>query len=514
MLHPMKTTASFTNAVLILVFSIVANLSVFGNATLYEKENYEGKSERYTVGAYDRGDFRTLRNAFQFKGYCSIKIPSGYIVDLDYTGRGFEHKRVVSLYKSHTRIKRGFKKFRIRKGSKEDDEEAQEVAQTDQKSPCMKDWKVQFYVDRDYRGSYECFDRPNYSYFTSRHLKNYKGGTVSFKLRKGWKITFYDQRGRVVGNANNNTQRFTQQFYRFKIVPDARAGATGENTNVAKVDCEKNWTVQLYNRTAFRGQPDCFNNGQYYAGKDFMVLSGQTGSIKVKPGYVCELYDRRGQVIKSITGDERSVPGGFIRIVVKREGRENNAGNGPQQDCIPNWAIQVFSNQRYNGNQDCLPPGTHYAGRDLPNYGRRPISFKVKPGYIAVLFDRRGQVIQELYEDASNFRNDFYKVEVKRVAGNQFRDETDNDVDCMPNWIVKIFEDSRYNGAPHCFTLGSYFNGKDIPNVLNKPISFKIRKGYTCYIYDRYGKVTEEISRDQAFYQGDIYKFQVRRSTN
>ena len=145
----------------LILFLFVGN-SLMANVKIYQKTGYKGKVLIMSPGEYSAKKFS--RHLFR-KSYCSIKLPKGYCIDVDYAGKGWKGRGYKSYSNSISKLKCGFKKIRIRvcgkvsKGgsiSKGGSSSKGSSTSKGKGSICVADWAVQFYEHPGYQGQKGC----------------------------------------------------------------------------------------------------------------------------------------------------------------------------------------------------------------------------------------------------------------------------------------------------------------------------------------------------------------------
>ena len=182
---------------------------------------------------------------------------------------------------------------------------------------CYKDWKFMIYDNHHYRGKYYCFRKGEY--YAGKHCGNYWGRKISFKVRKGYIVCFYDKRGRLVKEAGAHDDYFVGNFYKFVVKKKRHGGHHPGNGDNGEYTCYKDWKFMIYSRSNYKGKYFCFRDGCYYAGKDCDNYWGKKVSFKVRKGYEVCFYNKRGRLIKKADCHDNYFPGNFYKFVVKKK---------------------------------------------------------------------------------------------------------------------------------------------------------------------------------------------------
>ena len=160
-----------------------------------QKTGYKGKVVVCSPGEYSAQKFskhlyRTV--------YCSVKLPQGYCLDVDYTGKGWKGKGYKSYSRSISSLKCGFKKIRIRKcgysGKGEDKGQ-------NKSGICMADWALQMYEYPGYKGEKGCVAAG-----TRNRPSNFGRYPRSFKIRGGYELILYKNKKVVKVLSNKCSQ--------------------------------------------------------------------------------------------------------------------------------------------------------------------------------------------------------------------------------------------------------------------------------------------------------------------
>ena len=286
-------------------------------------------------------------------------------------------------------------------------------------SDCYDDWAIKVYDYHDYRGDYECY-RPG-EYIAGKTCESYYGKKISFKIRKGYYICFYDKHGRQIRRYDKHVNYYPYGFYKLCIFKVGHGGGgydNGGHHNGGGYDdhCYDDWSVKLYNGHHYNGGYKCFRPGEYYAGKDCGNYYGKKISFKIRKGYYVCFYNRYGKLIKKCYGDVDYYPYGFTKFCILKEGHggggyDNGHHNGGGYDdhCYDDWCVKLYDNHHYNGGYKCYRIGEYYAGKDCGNYYGKKISFKIRKGYYVCFYNKYGKLIKKCYGDVDYYPYGFTK---------------------------------------------------------------------------------------------------------
>lgn len=267
------------------LFSIVALLTCFGlelsaNVKLYRSSNFKGEVLIMNIGEYNT---RKFSRHLSRSTYCSIKVPSGYCIDVDYAGMGWNNNKVRSYPGSVSRLKTGFKKIRIRKCSAEKPSKRPDVKENG--PACGRNWTIQFYQRTGYNGQLACFP-------SGYHRVNTRFGVPkSIKVRSGYEVELY-LRKRLIKKLSGTISSLSYQFDAFQV----KRKTTTRPGNGAGT-CSQNWAVQFYKDPSYKGAYHCYSTGEHVYRSPFKTAPR---SFRVKAGYeVLIMY--KGRVVSKIT---------------------------------------------------------------------------------------------------------------------------------------------------------------------------------------------------------------------
>ncbi len=197
--------------VLFFFFGLMVDATAYGKVYFYEKVNFQGFYKKLDPGTYPVHEFGKLKNAlYKYGGYCSIRIPKGYLVDLDYTGHGFHDGKVVTYRESKKRVRVGFKKVRIRYAGR-----AQQPVRSNWSRAAFDDWHLVIFDYPQYTGERHTFGTG--SYYGGKHCSNFYDRNFSFRLRKGYAVWFYDREGKMIGKAYGDVKEYRKGFHKFVV---------------------------------------------------------------------------------------------------------------------------------------------------------------------------------------------------------------------------------------------------------------------------------------------------------
>ncbi|MEZ5043627.1 MAG: hypothetical protein R2828_27265 [Saprospiraceae bacterium] len=277
-------------------------------------------------------------------------------------------------------------------------------------------------------------------------------------------------------------------------------------------DCYENWKFKLYEDPYFQGELLCFRKGEYYLDRDCNNRHYQRFSFKIRQGYVVCFYDNRGRFIREMDRDERHAQFSFHKFVVKRREYGENPHTPGYVDCFPDWKFKLYERPNREGDFQCYRKGEYYTGDDCDDYRGRNISFELQPGYFVCFYDNHDRLLKKFTSSSNYYRGDFHKFVVKKMGqqGNHY-DDDDDDVACFDDWRVKIYENPNYNGDFRCFRKGEYHSGQNCGDYNRRGISCRIKRGFQLWVYNNHGQCIRKFDRDVPFYNGDFYRFEVRR---
>lgn len=465
-------------------FSALIQAPTFGETNITQEENLRDCDNWYFI-VYDKtyfkgkyycfedGEYYASKHGLKLKGKrYSWKVKRGYIVWL-YDSRG---KLIEKIKGNKQAYAKSFYKFIVKKVGGDDDGVA-----------CVKDWKFRLYASNDFKGKYHCFRLGDY--FSKKDFPDYYGKYISFEVRKGYEVCFYNRQGKLVKKFREKQVRYKGGFYKIVI---KKVG--GDNGGVA---CVKDWKFRLYAGKDFKGKYYCFRLGDYYVKKDFPDTYGKYVSFEVKHGYEVYFYNQKGFLLKKFKERKVSYKGGFYKIVVKKVGEH-------EVECVRDWKFRLYSDHSFKGKYYCFVPGEYYLKKDFPDYYGKTISFEVKKGYIVYFYNKQGKLLKKFHEKLIRYKGGFYKVVVKKGGH--------DGVECFEDWKFVIYEGENYKGKQVCFRKGEYFVGKHFKDYKNKRISFKVKNGYEIWLYDKRGKVLKKIKKNLKYYKDGFWKFSVRKA--
>ena len=361
-------------------------------ARFYQRASYQGKYLSYGEGDYDYGKFE---KHFYYNGrkqqYCSVKIPRGWCLWVDYYGRGWDHSSVKKYTRSSSRLKVGWKRCRLVKCGY--------PGGGGGGSGC-RDWYVQFYEHSNYRGDYAC-------YKSGEHRYNFKWGyPKSFKIKSGYVLECY-VRGRLVDTYEKGYGSFSERYDKFVIKRRGGGGGTPGGGGCS------NYYVQFYKDWEYRGDYDCYyKTGKYpYRFK----FDGRPRSFKLKRGYKLECY-YNGKLMKTYSRSAGKYDGRYDEFrVVKYDGGGGypGGGGGGHDDHCDNWYVKFYSSYSYRGDHDCWGKTGKHRYRFKFGYAR---SFKIQRGYEVVCY-YRGKKVKTYTGDVSSLRGRYDYFEVRRSSG-------------------------------------------------------------------------------------------------
>lgn len=166
---------------------------------IFDKPNFKGYYKCFDKGGYFAG--RDCKS--EYKGGFSFKVKKGYFVCF-YDKRG---RLIKKANRNDDYFNGRFYKFVVKKAGY-DGSTPEEVA-------CYKDWKFQIFDNPYFKGKYFCFRIGEF--YAGKHCGNYWGKKISFKVRKGYTVNFYNKHGRLIKKVNSNEKYFVGNFYKFEV---------------------------------------------------------------------------------------------------------------------------------------------------------------------------------------------------------------------------------------------------------------------------------------------------------
>ena len=304
----MKTIQMKTGRILAMI-AILAFLttSAFASVKVYSNSGYKGKYLVMNYGEYSGKHFYRLLGKSSF---CSIKVPKGFCVEVDYYGQGWNSGKISSYSRNVSKLKCGFKKIRIISCGPQGDHSF--PGKKPVKEVCAPDWCVQFYSSSSFRGEYACFPSGQHGYKTSF------GYPKSIKVKPGYELVCISG-GKTVKRLSGSSSSYRGRFDSFKVVK--KGGKPGHSRpGHGKEVCAPNWCVQFYSSSSFRGEYACFPSGQH----GYKTSFGYPKSIKVKPGYELVCISG-GKAVKRLSGSVSSYRGRFDSFKIAKKGNSNSS---------------------------------------------------------------------------------------------------------------------------------------------------------------------------------------------
>ena len=277
-------------------------------------------------------------------------------------------------------------------------------------------------------------------------------------------------------------------------------------------ECSPYWAIRIYEHDYFKGNYKCFKEGEYLAGH-CDKYRGQRISFRLKQGYYAYFYDRYGKLVRKCGGDMNYFPQKFHKFSVHKGTPSGRPARDPyapkKENCFDDWAVQIYDQHQYRGQQHCYKTGDYFAGKHCPSYVGRKISIKVRKGYYVCFYDRYGKLIRKCSNNINYYPYGFYKFCVRKVEygnhGHDYGNSHGGD-----DWAIKIWERDRYQGQHKAFKYGEYEAGH-CAKYFGQRISFKIKKGYYVCFYDRYGKLIRKCHGEVGYFPNKFNKFCVRK---
>ncbi len=447
----------FMAAVAIMLF---IGTSLAANVKIYQYSNYKGKIVECGPGEHSISKFS---RQFSRTSYISIKLPSGYSLDVDYYGRGWRKGTYRTYTRNVSKLRYGFKKIRIRKNGNDKPDNGERP--NNEKPVCSMDWGIQFFQKHNYQGDYDCFPEGFHNYKTS-----FRSAPLSFRVKSGYEVILYKYR-RVVKKIDGNVKDARYDFDQFKVQK--------KEVVVEKPDCGDDWVVKFYKNNNYQGEYVCYPKGEH---KYKAAFKTYPQSIQVKKGYKV-LVMSRGRKVKEISGSARSVrlpsfdvivmsalnnDGGATKPIETKPRTETNTrkstGNRTKTDnCVNNWKLRLFPNTDYKGERICYFSGTHQYS------GQMPRSMMVANGYEVILY-RGSRLVKVVSGGHTNLNINFDKLKIQAM-----RAQTANGLNCGSNWTIQLCNSRDFSGPSVCYPQGKHSYR---PGSLGYPKSVQVKRGY------------------------------------
>lgn len=272
---------------------------------LYEDSYYQGDFLCFRKGEYhvdqDCNDYPYRRFSF--------KLRQGYIVCF-YDVRGRLIRRINA---SQRNANFSFHRFVVKRAGQPENPHAPGYVD------CYPDWKFKLFERTNHRGDFDCFRKGEY--YAGNDCDDYRGRNVSFKLRSGYIVCFYDSHDRLLKKFTSSSNYYRGGFYKFIV---KKAGHHNDHDD--DIACYDDWRVKIFPRPQYRGEYRCFRKGEYNNGEDCDDYQGRSISFKIRNGWQLWVYNHRGQCVRKFRDNVPHYRGDFHHFVVKRIG--NNPGYG------------------------------------------------------------------------------------------------------------------------------------------------------------------------------------------
>ena len=382
------------------------------------------------------------------------------------------------------------------------------------------EWGVKIYENPNYHGQDHIFKKGQY--YAGKHCHSPTG--ISYKVNRGYKVFFYNKHGRLVKSGHRSCSNYAGEYHRVEVKYIGYHGnghPTASNYDYGWYD---DWKCVIYREGGYKGKYQCFRKpGKYYSGRHFPKY--QRCSFKVRKGYQIWFYDRYGKCVKRAGHDEEYYDGGFHKFEVKHVGYERPGpgrelytqdGAGYDHNYYEDWKFVIYYDPHYKGKYQCFrQPGKYYSGRHCPKSYGSGFSYKVRKGYEVWFYDEHGRCFRRSDHNDDYWNKPFHRFEVKKVgysgggsSGDGYGKKVGYD---DPDWKCVIYDDAYYRGKHRCFKTGEYYGGRHCPNYYRRGISFKVRKGYQVWFYDKYGDVIKKAGYDEKYYNKGFHRFVVRK---
>ncbi len=456
-------------------------------ARFYQKTSYQGKYETCREGDYD---YRKFEKHFYYNGrrqeYCSVKIPKGYCLYVDYYGRGWNYRGVKKYESSVNKLKTGWKKVRLVPcGGGHNDHHA-----GGGHGKGCDDWYVQFYKDSNYRGDYDCYKGGEH------HYKFKWGGYAkSFKLKKGWELHCY-YRGRLVKKYTKGYGSYSGRYDKFKLV---KAGHHDDHAGGGHGKGCDNWYVQFYKDSNYRGDYDCYTGGEHpYKFK----WGGYAKSFKLKKGWELHCY-YRGRLVKKYSKGYGSYSGRYDKFKLVKASYGGGHHDEHEPEGCDNWYVQFYEHGNYGGKYHCLEGGKH---KYRFYWGGYPKSFKLKRGWELHCY-YQNKLVKKYARGASSYSGRYDYVEIVKTgsSGGHSGGRHETKKGCE-DWYVQWYSSNSYKGEYHCFDQGHHRYRFDFGS---SPKSCKVKRGYAVVCYYRGKEVKRYTSSTARCYPGRYDYFDV-----
>ncbi len=384
------------------------------------------------------------------------------------------------------------------------------------------DWGCKIYENQNYSGQEHIFKKGEYRPGRECHSDT----PISYKINRGYQLFFYDKYGKLLKKAHRSSAHYPGRYDKVVV---KYVGYHGYGHPTSKKYDQKwydDYKVAIYDAPYYKGEYQCFRKaGWYYSGKHCQFY--KTCSFKIAKGYEVWFYDKYKRCIKKATHDEDHWSGGFYKFEVKHVGYGGHAGGGYGHDdhydhkYYDDWKCILYYDPYYKGEYQCFrKTGQYYGGKHCPSSYGSGYSFKVREGYQMWFYDRYGRCIYKADHNEDHYSKPFYKFEVRRVGGSHagghhgggYGHKDHYDHKYYDDWKCILYYDPYYKGDYQCFRKsGEYYSGKHCPSSYGSGYSFKVRKGYAIWFYDKYGRCIYKADHHDDHYSKPFYKFEVKK---
>ncbi|MEL7120246.1 MAG: hypothetical protein AAFO07_12420 [Bacteroidota bacterium] len=471
----MKTIKMKSSRVIgIIAMILLIGAQMMANVKIYQYSGYKGKAIECSQGEHSISKFS---KHFYKTPYCSVKVPSGYLLDVDYYGRGWKKGTYKTYTNNVSRLSVKFKNIRIRKANNYPSEDGDEYNQPD----CGNNWAVQFYERTNYKGKYDC-----YSAGKRKYVPSFGKYPQSVKVKKGYELIVVFNKRQVKKITGSKSY---VRLPKFDYIELNKIGTKPpvDTKPGDKPACGNDWAVQFYQNSSYKGKYECFTAGEHKYTPSF---GAYPKSVKVKKGYkLLVVFNKRP--VKTITSSKGYVNlPKFDYIILQKMGSNPPLDNKPNTPaaCGNDWAVQFYQGSSYKGKYNCYSAGKHkYAS----SYGSSPKSVKVKKGY-KVLIMYRGRQVQEITSSKSYVKLPNFDYIIMDKLSNE---KPSVPTACIDNWVVQFYASTNYKGNLECFTTGKH---KYASTFVKNPKSIKVKKGYKVLIMYR-GRQVQEITSSKSY---------------
>ncbi|MEL7123016.1 MAG: hypothetical protein AAFO07_26440 [Bacteroidota bacterium] len=464
--------------IVIMAMILLIGTQMMANVRVYQFTDYQGKAIECKPGEHSIHKFSKL---FYGEPYCSIKVPSGYLLDVSYYGRGWKKGTYKTYTNSVSRLSIKFKNIRVRKLN---NDSPQDNGDNYNKPDCGSNWVVQFYQSSNYKGKFDCYPEGKHKYASS-----FRAYPKSIKVKKGYELLLMS-RGRQVKKITSSTGYARVPRFDYILMNKVGASKPPAATKPSKpAGCGSNWVVQFYEGSSYKGKYDCYTSGKHKYAPSFRTYPK---SIKVKKGYELLLMSRGRQVKKITSSTSYARLPRFDYILMKKADNQsggnaytnpNGGRSGADNNRKSGGMVKFYRKSGFTGEYDAFISTNSSITNLTTSFS--PQAVEVQKGYEITLYhgSRVKKIITGMGNDIT-FKFDKFsirKIEPQEVGG----------LNCGSNWGVQACRFQNFSGQGICFPLGehpAYSFSSGLPK------SIKLRRGYVA-IFMKNGKVVNSTSR-------------------